>query len=66
MAFFKSLGRAALLIVMSNNRARYGIVDCPHSFKILPETLPGPTVLFLPIAANFFLMILVLMMKGSP
>jgi hypothetical protein len=38
----------------------------PPSFKISPETLCGPTDLFLPIAANFFLMILVLMAKGSP
>jgi hypothetical protein len=38
----------------------------PPSFKILPETLSDPTDLFLPIAANFFLTILVLRAKGSP
>jgi hypothetical protein len=65
MAIFQSFGRVALLI-MSNNRARYGIMAFPPSFKISPETLSGPTDLFLPIAANFFLMILVLIVKGSP
>jgi hypothetical protein len=36
----------------------------PPSFKISPEMLSGPTDLFLPIAVNFVLMILVLMAKG--
>jgi hypothetical protein len=63
MAFFQSLGIVALLIVMSNNRARYGIRASPPSFRILPETLSD---LFLPNAANFFLIILVLIAKGSP
>jgi hypothetical protein len=57
VAFFQSLGIVALLTVMSNNRARYGIMASPLSFKISPETLSDPTDLFLPIAANFFLMI---------
>jgi hypothetical protein len=56
----------ALLIVMSNNRARYGIVASPPSFKVSLQTLSGPTDFFLPIAVNFFLMILLLMAKGSP
>jgi hypothetical protein len=33
--------------------------------RILPEMLYGPTDLLLSIAANFFLIILVLMAKGS-
>jgi hypothetical protein len=36
------------------------------NFKISPETLSGPIDFFLPIAVNFFLMILLLMAKGSP
>jgi hypothetical protein len=53
MAFFQSLGIAALLTVTSNNRARYGIMASTPSFRISPETPPGPTDLFLHIAANF-------------
>jgi hypothetical protein len=63
MAFFQSLGIVALLIVMSNNRARYGIMASPPSCIISPETLSG---LFKRIADNLFLMILVLMAKDSP
>jgi hypothetical protein len=66
MVFFQSLGIVPLLIVMSSNRARYDIVASPPSFRISPETLSGPIDLFLPIAANLFLMTLVLMLKGSP
>jgi hypothetical protein len=66
MAFFQSLGKLALLIVMSNNHAIYGIMASPPSFKISPETLSGRTDLFLPIAANFFIMILALRVKGYP
>jgi hypothetical protein len=44
---------------------RYGIMAYPSSFSISPETLSSPTDLFLPIAANFLLMILVLMENGS-
>jgi hypothetical protein len=65
MAFFQSLGKVALLFVMSNNRASYGIMASPPCFRISPETLSGPTDLFLPITANFFLMILILKAKGS-
>jgi hypothetical protein len=36
----------------------------PPSFRIPPE-MSGPTDLFLPITAYFFLMILVLMAKGT-
>ena len=66
MALFQSLGIVALLIIMSNNRARYGIMASPPSFRISPETLSGRSDLFLPLAANLFLMILVLMEEGSP
>jgi hypothetical protein len=45
----------ALLIGMSNNRARHGIMASPPSFNILPETLSVPTGLFLPIFANLSL-----------
>jgi hypothetical protein len=65
MAFFQSLGIVALFTVMSNNRARYGIMASPPSFSISPETQPGPTDLFLPNVADLFLMTLVLMVKGS-
>ena len=54
MACFQSLGIAALLIVTSSNRARYGIMASPPSFRISPEMLSGPTDLFLHIAANLF------------
>jgi hypothetical protein len=64
VAFFHSFGIVALLIVMSNSRARYGNVASP-SFRISPETLSGPTDSFLSIAANLPLMILVLMAKDS-
>jgi hypothetical protein len=66
MAFSQSLGMVALLIVTSNNRARYVIMVSPPSSSISPEMLSGPTDLFLPIAANLFLIILVLTAKGSP
>jgi hypothetical protein len=66
MAFFQSLGRVALLIVTSSNHATYGIMASPPSFSILPEMPSGPTDLLLPNAANLFLMILALVMKGTP
>jgi hypothetical protein len=50
---------------MSDSRTKYGIMSSPTSFRILPELLSGPTVLFLPTTANLLLMILVLMAKGS-
>jgi hypothetical protein len=36
------------------------------SFSFSPETLSGPTDLFLPNTANLFLMILVLVTEGTP
>jgi hypothetical protein len=51
MAFLQSLWIAALLIIMMDSRARYGITASPPSFRVLSETLPDSTDLFLPIAA---------------
>jgi hypothetical protein len=65
MTFYQSLGMVALLIVMSNSRARYGIMASPPSVIISPQMLSGPTGLCLHITANIILMILVLMVKGS-
>ena len=66
MVLFQSLGIAALLIVMSSNRAWYGIMASMPSFRISPGTPSGPIDLFLLIAASRFLIILTLMVKGSP
>jgi hypothetical protein len=44
---------------------RYGIIASPSSFRISPEMLSGLTDLFLPITSNIFLMILVLISRGS-
>jgi len=65
MALFQSLEIAALLIVMSSNRARYGIMASMPSFRISPRTPSGPVDLFLLIAACRFLIILMLMVKSS-
>jgi len=65
VAFFQSPGRVPLFIVMSSIHARYEIMAFPPSFRISPETPSGPTDLFFPIAANFFLMILVSIVKVS-
>ena len=65
MTLFQSPGLVHLLTVMSRNRARYGIMACTSSYSISPGTTSGPTDLFLPIAASRFLIILVLMVKGS-
>jgi hypothetical protein len=66
MALFQSLGIAALLVFMSSNHASYGIMASKPSFRILPGTPSGPTDLFFLIAASRFLIILMLMVKGSP
>jgi hypothetical protein len=57
MAFFQSLGIAALFTVAYNNRASYGIMASPPSYRISSEIPFGPNDLFLPIAANLFLII---------
>jgi hypothetical protein len=64
MAFSQSIDKLELLTVMSNSRARIGIMASPTSFKISPETLIYATALFLHIAAKLLLMILVLMENG--
>jgi hypothetical protein len=66
MAFLRPLGIEALLTVTSNNRARCGLMASPPSFRISPEMPSGPTDLFLPIVAKLFLIILVIIVKGSP
>jgi hypothetical protein len=66
MIFSHSLGIAAFLIIMSNNRAIYVNMASPPSFTISPLTLSGPTDFFSFIAANFSLMILVPIAKDSP
>jgi hypothetical protein len=66
VAFFQSLGIEALFIVISSNRARYGIMASPPSFSISPGMPSGPIDLFLPIAANRFLIVLMLIVKSSP
>jgi len=64
MAFFQSLGIVPLLIGMSSNRSRYGIMASPSIFKMSPGMLSGCTDLFLPIAANRFLTVIILKVKG--
>ena len=64
MAFFQSLGIVKLLIVMPSNRARYRIMASPPIFSMAPGMPSGPTDLFLPIIANGFLIMLILMLKG--
>jgi hypothetical protein len=65
MALFQSLGVVALLIVMSSNHARYGIMASPPSFRISLGTPSGRIDLFLLIAAIRFHIFLMLMVKGS-
>jgi len=66
MALFQSAGSIPLLIVMSSNRTRYGIMASPPSFRISPEIPSGPIDLLFPIAATLFLMIFTSLVKGSP
>jgi len=46
MALFQSARRLLLFVVMSSNRARYGIVAFSLSFRISPEIPSGPIDLF--------------------
>jgi hypothetical protein len=66
MPLFLSLGIVALLNVMSSNGVRYGIMAPHPSIRISPGTPSAPIDFFLPIAAGRFLIILMLMVKGSP
>jgi hypothetical protein len=65
MAFFQSPGIVPLLIDMSSNRARYGIMASAPILSMSPGMSSGPTYLFLLIIANRFLIMLILMVKGS-
>ena len=53
MASFQSVGIVALLIMVS-----------PPILRMTPGMLSGPNDLFLPITANRFLIMLILMLKG--
>jgi len=66
MAPFQTLGIVALLTVMFNNRAKYGIMASAPSFRISPGTPSGHIDFFLPIAASYFLILFLLMVKVSP
>jgi hypothetical protein len=66
MALFRSAGGVPLFIVMSSNRARYGMMASSPSFRIYPGMPSDPIDLYFPIAAILFLMILVSVIKGSP
>jgi hypothetical protein len=61
MALSQSLGIVPLFIV--GNCARYGIMAPPH-FQCFARNAVWPTDLFLPILANLFLIMLILMVKG--
>ena len=54
IAFCQSPGTALLVIVISSNLARYGIMASLSNFKISPAMPSGPTDFFLPIADNRF------------
>jgi len=66
IAFFQSLGIVALFNDISSSLARKGVLASQPNFRISPGTPSGPTDLFLPIFANLFLIILVLIIKVSP
>ena len=65
MALSQSLGIVGLLTVMSSNRARYGFMASPPSYRISPGTPSGPNDLFLLIAGSRFLIIFMSVVKGS-
>ena len=66
IAFFQSLGIVALFNDISSSLARKGVLASQPNFRISPGNPSGPTDLFLPIFANLFLIILVLIIKVSP
>ena len=66
MVLFQSVGILTPFNDISSNLARKGVVASPSNFRISPGTLSGPTDLFLPIFANLFLIILVLIISVSP
>ena len=66
MVFFQSLGIVALFNDISISLVRKGVMASQPNFRISPETPSGLTDLFLPIFANLFLIILVLIINVSP
>ena len=66
MTLFQSFGIVVLLVVMSSNRARYGIMASKPSFRISQGTPSGPIDLFLLNTASRFLIVLLLMVNSSP
>jgi hypothetical protein len=56
--FFPITWDSDIINFMSNNHAKYEIKSPPPSFRLWPETFFGTTDLFLPLAANVFVMIL--------
>jgi hypothetical protein len=54
-----------MCLSMSINRARYGNMASPPIFNMSPGMSSGPTYLFLPIIANRFLIVLILMVNDS-
>jgi hypothetical protein len=65
VALFRTLGIVELLI-MSSKSAKYGIMASLPSVRISPGTPSGPTNFFLSYAASLLLIIIMLMVKGSP
>jgi hypothetical protein len=63
ITFFQSHGIVPLLIVMSSNRVRYGIMASPPIFSLGPGTPSDLTDLFLQVIANRFLIMLILMVQ---
>jgi hypothetical protein len=69
MALFQSVVIVTFLIVMSSNRVklRFHVFRLPQpNFKNSAGMSSGPIDSFLPIADGRFLIILTLMLKGSP
>jgi hypothetical protein len=64
MAFSQYPAIVPLLINMSSNRPRYGIMAFQPIFSMSPGMSSGHIDLFLPIIANRFLIMLILMVKG--
>ena len=62
---FQSPGSVPLFIVMSSNRAGYGIMAYPPSLRIFPETRSGPTDSFFPIALILLLIVSISVVNGS-
>ena len=66
ITFFQSPGVTLLIIVISSNLAGYGIMASPRNFNISPVMTFGQTDFFFPIVDKRFLIMLILMVNGSP